>query len=79
MHNIKDMESSADLFSERQNMEWSTMDKHSSSVETDVLYPISHFIFEVAKFEKGSTHKNGKKILNLSYGEPTRENGFFIP
>jgi hypothetical protein len=44
-----------------------------------VLYPIAHFVFEVAKFEKGSTHKNGKKILNLSYGEPTRENGFVIP
>ena len=78
MHNIKEMESS-DFLSERQNMEWSTMEKHSSSEETDVLYPIAHFVFEVAKFEKGSTHKNGKKILNLSYGEPTRENGFVIP
>ena len=79
MHNIKDMESSSDLLSERQNMEWSTIEKHSSSAETDVLYPIAHFVFEVAKFEKGSTHKNGKKIINLSYGEPTRENGFVIP
>ena len=66
------------FIAERQAMEWST-NKHSSSEETDVMYPIAHFVFEVAKFEKGSTHKNGKKILNLSYGEPTRENGFSIP
>ena len=79
MHNIKDMESSSDFLSERQKMKWSTIEKHTSSKETDVLYPIAHFVFEVAKFDKNCTHKNGKKIINLSYGEPTRENGFVIP
>lgn len=43
------------------------------------MYPISHFVFDVAKFDKNQTHKNGKSILNLSYGEPTKENGYEIP
>jgi len=55
------------------------MEKHSSSEETDVMYPIAHFLFDVAKFQMGVTQKNGKKILNLGFGEPTRANGFVIP
>ncbi len=70
---------SSSFLSERQSMDWSTMDKHSSSEETDVMYPIAHFLFDVAKFQMGVTHKNEKKILNLGFGEPTRANGFVIP
>lgn len=28
------------------------------------------------KFDVRATEKNGKKILNLSYGEPTKANGY---
>ena len=52
--------------------------KHSSSKETDVIYSISHFLDNVAKLDKNSIEKNGKKILNLTYGEPTKENGYYI-
>ena len=43
------------------------------------MYPIAHFVFEVAKLPQCGPIKNGKKVLNLSYGEPTKENGFIIP
>ena len=63
---------------ERQALGWAGT-KHPSSAETDIIYPISHFIYEVAKFDKNATEKHGKRIINLSYGEPTKENGYHIP
>ncbi len=68
----------SNFLAERQSLEWSTT-KHTSSEHTDVMYPIAHFVFEVAKLPQTGPIKNGKKVLNLSYGEPTRENGFIIP
>lgn len=62
----------------RKASKWSDS-KHTSSVQTDVLYPIAHFVFDVAGYDKNVSVKNGVKILNLSYGEPTRENGFVVP
>lgn len=62
----------------RQSQGWNTV-KHTSSHETDVTYTISNFVFDIAKFDPRSTHKNGKKILNMSYGEPTKANGYVIP
>lgn len=44
-----------------------------------MLHPIGHFIYEVAKYHKLLLEKNGKRVLNLSYGEPTKENGFIVP
>ena len=70
-------ESSPDWLAERQALGWGGQ-KHSSSKETDIIYPISHFIYEVAKFDKNATEKNGKRIINLSYGEPTKENGYEV-
>lgn len=53
--------------------------KHPSSQETDVLYPIAHFVYDVAKFDNKMTEKNGKSIINLTFGEPTKANGYTIP
>jgi tyrosine aminotransferase len=53
--------------------------KHSSSEETNVLYQISNFAFDIAKFSPSMTEKNGKSVINLSYGETTKANGFFVP
>ena len=66
------------LLAERVAQDWSSI-KHSSSESTDVLYPLSHFVFDVAKYHKQLIEKNGKRVLNLSYGEPTKENGFILP
>jgi len=61
---------------QKAGQDWSQLEKHTSSEETNVIYPIGHFLNEVAKFDKKMTLKNGKTILNLSYGEPTKDNGF---
>ena len=39
------------LLAERVAQDWSSI-KHSSSKSTDVLYPLSHFVFDVAKYHK---------------------------
>ncbi|TNV78478.1 hypothetical protein FGO68_gene7254 [Halteria grandinella] len=66
------------LLAQRQASGWAGS-KHPSSEETDVLYQISNFAFDVAKFNPTLTEKNGKRVINLSYGEPTRANGYYVP
>lgn len=48
-------------------LEWSSM-KHQGTVQTDVYYPISSFVFDDLKYNFES-EKNGLKIVNFGWGK----------
>ena len=48
-------------------LEWSSM-KHQGTVQTDVYYPISSFVFDDLKYNFES-EKNGLKIVNFGLGK----------
>jgi hypothetical protein len=67
-----------EVLAERISKPWSEI-KHSSSTQTDIIYPLTEFFYDVVKFNPTQTEKNGKKIVFLGYGEPRKENGFETP